>query len=206
MRIPTCATAKALLTEAEKLNPGPWVQHSIYVAEAARAIAVHHPDLDAEAAFILGYLHDIGRRAGVTDMRHVLDGYNFLQAKGFDDAAQICLTHSFVLKHINSVAGKWDCTSGELAFIQDYITTAQFTEYDRLIQLCDALALPSGFCLIEKRLVDVTLRYGFNDYTLARWQAYLAIQQQFEAVIGQPIYHVLPGVIENTFGFSAARS
>ena len=67
--------------------------------------------------------------------------------------------------------------------------------------MCDALALPGGCCLIEKRLVDVALRHGFNEFTLAKWEAKLAIQREFEAVIGQSIYRLLPGVIENTFGF-----
>ena len=200
MNIPTLEKTKELLAEAQQLNPGPWVQHSIHVAEAAHAIATPHPDLDPDVAFILGYLHDIGRRAGVTDMRHILDGYTFLHDLGYEDAAQICLTHSFVLRDINSVAGKWDCTPQELDFIQGYMDAVQMTDYDRLIQLCDALALATGFSLIEKRLMDVTLRRGFNEFTLARWREYLALQQQFEAKIGCSIYSRLPGVVENTFG------
>jgi HD superfamily phosphodiesterase len=90
---PTLEQARQLLEEASHLNPGPWVQRSIYVAEAAHAIAVRHPRLDPETALILGYLHDIGRRAGVSGMRHVIDGYTYLQSLGFDRAARICLTH-----------------------------------------------------------------------------------------------------------------
>lgn len=47
--------------------------------------------------------------------------------------------------------------------------------------LCDCLALPTGFCLIEKRLVDIALRHGFNDYTLEKWRAFFAIRARFEA-------------------------
>ena len=71
-----------MLHEAEALNPGPWVAHALHVAEAASAIAGAHPEMDGETAYILGYLHDIGRRAGVTGMRHVLDGYNYLHSLG----------------------------------------------------------------------------------------------------------------------------
>lgn len=42
MQIPKLNETKDFLAEAEKLNPGPWVQHSIYVAKAAKAIAHHH--------------------------------------------------------------------------------------------------------------------------------------------------------------------
>lgn len=75
-----------------------------------------------------------------------------------------------------------------------------------LIQLCDALALPGGFCLIEKRLVDVALRHGTNPYTIPKWKAFLEIQREFEETIGGSIYALLPGVIENTFGFDSSAS
>jgi hypothetical protein len=200
MKIPTRAQAEALMKEAQRKNPGAWVEHSRYVARAAEAIAAHHPVLDPEAAFILGYLHDIGRRAGVTDMRHLLDGFNFLNEKGFVDAARICITHSFPLRDVHSVAGKWDCSGEELKFVRDYIAGIELNEYDRLIQLCDALALPTGFCLMEKRLVDVALRYGTNEYSVPRWKAYLDLLKEFEKSISGSIYKLLPGVVEITFG------
>ena len=202
MTIPSFDQTQAYLREGERLNPGPWVSHSLNVAEAARAIADHHPALDPDRAYILGCLHDIGRRFGVTEMRHVLDGYRFLQAEGYTAAARICLTHSFVIPDTDSVAGRWDCSAEDLAFVQRTISALELDDYDRLIQLCDAIALPSGCCLIEKRLVDVVMRYGFNDFTLRRWQCYFDIQRSFEATIGQSIYAVLPGVVELTFEFT----
>lgn len=71
-----------------------------------------------------------------------------------------------------------------------------------LTRLCDAIALPTGYCLIEKRLTDVALRHGVNDFSVPRWKAFINIQKDFEGVIGQSIYKVLPGVVENTFGFN----
>jgi hypothetical protein len=201
MRCPTIQEATHLLAEAQELNPGPWVQHSVYVARAAELIARHHPDLDAETAFVLGYLHDIGRRFGVTDNRHILDGYLFLQEQGYPDAARIALTHSFPIQNPYAVAGHWDCTEEEFRIVSDALAQVVYTKYDSLLQLCDALALPTGFCLLEKRFVDVSLRRGINEYTVARWQAYLDIQQAFEAEIGRSIYTILPGIVENTFGF-----
>ena len=53
---------------------------------------------------------------------------------------------------------------------------------------------------MEKRLVDVSLRHGFNRLTQAKWRAYLALLEQFSQAIGASIYTVLPGVVENTFG------
>ena len=202
MKIPTLYEAQSYMTEAKALNPGPWVQHSINAAEAARAIAKHHPALDPEMAYIFGYIHDIGRREGVTQLRHIVDGYKFLQERGFDDAAQICMTHSFPSKDVLSFQGKWDCTDEEIEFIKSYLANVQYTEYDRLIQLCDALAMPNGICVIEKRFVDVVLRHGISEYTLPRWRAYLKIKRDFERTIGISIYSLLPNVIEGTFGFN----
>jgi hypothetical protein len=201
-KLPTLDEANFIMDEAEKRNPGPWVQHSLFAAQGAALIASRLPSLDPSAAYIMGYLHDIGRREGVTGMRHLIDGYNFLMSKGFDDAARICLTHSFPAKNIHEVYGKWDCSPEEFNFIQGFLSICEYTTYDRLIQLCDAICQPSGFCLMEKRIVDVVMRYGIHKYTVEKWIAQFAIQAEFEQVIGESIYKILPGVIENTFGFN----
>jgi hypothetical protein len=117
-------------------------------------------------------------------------------------AARICVTHSFPINHVDAFASKWACPPEEREFVQQYLDSAEYTPYDRLVQLCDALALPSGPCVIEKRLVDVALRHGFNALTLSKWQAILAIEREFSAALGASIYMVLPGVVENTFGFN----
>jgi hypothetical protein len=209
VNVPTLPEAERYLEEAAARNPGSWVQHSVVVARAARAIAGRHPALDPAAAYVLGLLHDIGRRAGgpgVPDVRHILDGYAFLRAEGFEASARICLTHSFPIKEVDAFASRWECPAEERRFVQAYLNGVEYSAYDRLIQLCDALALPSGFCLIEKRLVDVALRHGFNDHTLAKWRAYLGLRQEFDAAIGRSIYRVLPGVVANTFGDGRGRA
>ena len=81
------------------------------------------------------------------------------------------------------------------AFVKD----AVYDDYDLLVQLCDALALPTGFCLLEKRFVDVAIRYGTHPATIDRWKAVLNTKAHFEKIMGCSIYEVLPGVIENSF-------
>ena len=200
--LPSLQQAKAYLEAGERRNPGGWVAHSVHVAEAAAAIAARHPRLDPQAARVLGLLHDIGRREGLTGMRHVLDGYRFLLREGFPDAARICLTHSFPIPDVYAGSSEWDCTPEELHFVQDYLDRTTFDEYDRLFQLCDSLALPTGFCLLEKRWVDVLIRYeNFNRFTIPKWKAIFRIKSDFENTIGCSVYQLLPGVVENTFGF-----
>jgi hypothetical protein len=69
----------------------------------------------------LGVLHDIGRRAGVMDMYHILTGYRYLMELGYPAAARICLTHCFPLQDIRSVGSNWDGTPKELDFVAAYI-------------------------------------------------------------------------------------
>ena len=68
---PNKETAEQALLEAEKSNPGPWADHSRYVAQACRNIAQHCAHLSAERAYVLGLLHDIGRYAGVSSERRL---------------------------------------------------------------------------------------------------------------------------------------
>jgi HD domain len=198
MKIPTLSEAEKLLTEAEQRNPGPWVAHSRNVALAAKCIA-EHSNLDAKAAHILGLLHDIGRQEGVTSMRHTIDGYIFLNSLGYDNAARIALTHSFPYKHVDAIFGYWDCGLEEQKMVEDFLEATTFDDYDKLLQLCDCLALPTGLCLLEKRMIDVALRHGVNEYTVPKWKAFVDIQKEFEQKMGQSIYKVLPGVVETTF-------
>ena len=86
--------AHKLLTEASNMNLGKWVDHSIKVAEIAERLA-EKLNADKDKAYVFGLLHDIGRRVGVTGIRHIIDGYNFLQQLGYDDVARYCITHSY---------------------------------------------------------------------------------------------------------------
>ncbi len=118
-------------------------------AETARRIAEHHPAIDADAAYVMALLHDIGRTTGgpdVADVRHVLDGYRSMLERGFDDSARVCLTHSFPIKRADAFAGRWDCPGEEKQFVQDYLDRIEYTAYDRLVQLCDALPFHQGRC------------------------------------------------------------
>ena len=200
MKIPSLKEAEGFLAEAEIANPGPWVQHSKNVALAAKLISEHIPDLDPEASYILGLLHDIGRREGRTHIRHLIDGYRFLSDLGYEDAARISLTHSFPIANLEAFLGERDCSPEDLQFLEEFVSSVEFNKYDRLIQLCDGIAPPSGFCLIEKRMVDVALRLGINETTLPAWEARFQIIAEFDREIGQSVYSLLPGIIEGTFG------
>jgi hypothetical protein len=197
--LPSLSEANRLLKEAEALNPGPWVQHSLYTGQAAGLIAGNCRHLDPEKAYILGMLHDIGRRFGVKDMRHSLDGFTYSMHGDYESLAKVCITHSFPTGNIRDAFGQWGCSPEEYHFVENYLQSAAFDDYDRLIQLCDAIALPSGFVLMEKRMVDVAVRHGIHEFIIPKWKATFQIKQYFENQMGRSIYAILPGVVENTF-------
>ena len=158
--LPKREEAEELLREAERCNPGPWGNHSRVAAHCAEKIALECDDLDSNKAYILGLLHDIGRKFGVRHLGHVSDGYSYMLTLGYDEVAQICLTHSFNNQIIDEYIGKFDTTDEELKMIQDALKVANMDEYDRLIQLCDSIAGAEGVLDIEERMGDVKFRYG----------------------------------------------
>jgi len=62
--LPTKEKAEEILKEAENCNPGPWGNHSRAAAHCAERIAFYCDDMDSNRAYILGLLHDIGRKFG----------------------------------------------------------------------------------------------------------------------------------------------
>ncbi|WP_081846530.1 HD domain-containing protein [Butyrivibrio sp. AE3004] len=94
MSYPDRQKAEEILREAERCNPGPWGNHSRTAAYCAEKIA-ECSGMDKEKAYVLGLLHDIGRKFGVRHLGHVSDGYSYMMSLGYDEVARVCLTHSF---------------------------------------------------------------------------------------------------------------
>lgn len=187
--LPTREEAEKLLIEAEGCNPGPWGNHSRVVAHCAEKIAQECGDMDSDKAYILGLLHDIGRKFGVRHLGHVSDGYSYMMSLGYDEAAKICLTHSFNSQTTDEYIGKFDTSEEELNMIQDALKTVVMDEYDRLIQLCDSLAGAEGVLDIEERMEDVKRRYG--SYPQNKWDGNLKLKEHFEEKMGRDIYVVV---------------
>ena len=169
---PDRAEAKKLLADAELHNPGAWVRHSEVVAFCAERIAGECPDMDAEKAFVLGLLHDIGRKFGVKHFGHIYDGYRYMTELGYDEVARICASHSFSIQRI-----------------EDYLGQLVYDDYDRLIQLCDAIGSAEGVVSMEERMGDVKRRYGA--FPQDKWDKNLQLKDYFSEKIGRDVYSVL---------------
>ena len=194
--LPTREQALEELKVAGQMNPGPWVKHSENVGIAARNIAEKIPGMDPQKAYIVGLLHDIGRRVGIVDIpTHVYEGYKYCLENGWDEAARVCMTHSYRL-----MKDEFDyepSTDAEKA-IKEYILHTEADDYDKLIQLCDSLATDYGFVILEKRFVDVTRRYGIMEGYIKGWDVSFEIKETFEEKMGCSIYDVLPDIGRTT--------
>jgi len=196
---PNKEIAEEELKIAGQLNQGPWTEHSINVGLAAQMIAERCSNLNSQKAYVLGILHDIGRRYGVSARRHGIDGYNFVMERGWDEVGRICLTHSFPVPDFDKEIGRNDMSDEESKFVRQYLKNITYDDYDKLLIVCDSLADAQGFCMIEKRFVNTTRRYGTFSFTVERWNETFEMKEYFEKQMGCSIYDVLPNIKETTF-------
>ena len=178
--LPTREEAIALVRDGLACNPGPWGRHYLTAAHCAEKIA--------EKAYILGLLHDIGRKFGTRHLGHVSDGYTYMKSLGYDEVAKICLTHSFNNHTVDEYIGKFDVSQEELTLIKTKLVETVYDEYDLLIQLCDSLAGADGVLDIEERMNDVKRRYG--SYPQDKWDSNIELMHYFEKRMNQNIYLV----------------
>ncbi len=65
----------------------------------------------------------------------------------------------------------------------------EYNDYDRLIQLCDAISMPDGVVDMNFRMDDVAARYG--SYPIEKRQKNLELKRYFEGKIGKDLYEAL---------------
>ena len=179
--------AEHLLEKAGMQNPGSWTAHSRNVAVLAERIAAK-AGMDDTRAYVFGLLHDIGRQYGPMQARHALEGYRFLMEQGYPEEARICMTHTFQYQNPDAVYDSWDCSEEELDWVRWYLSQVTYDDYDRLIQLCDALSLADGYCIAEKKMVSSILKFGWKDTTEAKWKAILCLKEYFDNKINGDVY------------------
>ena len=70
--------------------------------------------------------------------------------------------------------------------VTEELAKTVYDDYDRLIQLCDALAGADGVLDIEARMNDVKQRYG--SYPQKKWDANMELKRYFEEKTQQDLY------------------
>ncbi len=59
------------------------------MADACKNIAQRCKNLSAERAYLFGLLHDIGRYAGISSERHLIEGYRYCMERGWKKILEI---------------------------------------------------------------------------------------------------------------------
>lgn len=192
----TSKEALKLLEEAQKLNPGRWINHSKKVGEAAARIAdkLH---LDSDKARAMGYIHDIGKRFGKKAV-HTVEGYEFIKSLSYDlEYANICLTHSYLNNDINCTAGGYPSPKYKgYEFRKKFIQNHKYTIYDKIINICD-LFCTNEFVTIDRRLLDVYTRLGVYDNTVYHIKETTELKRELENKMGCGLYSLFPEIVEN---------
>jgi len=185
--IPTREEAEQILIWAEELNPGIWINHCKVAARAAETIA-KNCGLDGNRAYVSGLLHDIGRYKGFRELYHVYAGYELMKNKGYDEIARVCITHSFPNTNIDEFFGNNDCSLEENDVMITFLSNITYDEYDKLIQLCDAICTVKGVSILEVRLLDVIRRHGIKENMLDKIEAFFDLKIYFDSLCSMNIY------------------
>jgi len=192
-KIPTKEEAEIIVMSAYNENPSPWLDHCKVTARVAEKIA-SMCGLNTDRAYVSGLLHDIGYSKylnGKGKSCHIYIGYELMKEKGYESIANICLSHSFFYQDIRAYGGSdMNCSEEEIKQIKNFLKNTIFDDYDKLIQLSDSLGPSQGVCIIEQRIVDVTKRHGFNDFTIKRWNSLMELKKYFDNKCGMNIYNL----------------
>lgn len=181
--------AHRILEEGCRRRPGKWREHSMTVASCAEKITRRINGMEPEKAYVLGLLHDIGRRAGEGQLRHVVEGYRYMMRLGYRKSARICITHSFPNQDIGEFIGKFDVSAEDVEILAELLKEYEYDDYDRIVQLCDAISMAEGPVSLEERIDDVAVRYGY--YPPNKKKKLAELKEYFEDIIGENLYRVV---------------
>ena len=170
-----------------------YVFHTIGIAEMARKIALRTGYLNPEKAYVLGLLHDYGKKYDERSegIFHVRAGYEEMMRLGYSDVARICLTHSFPSpdfddKDYTSYKQEW------LTWAHDCLKDVVYDDYDRLIQFCDIHFEALNIVSIDERIKGICRRYGLKIEQLKnlRDNAF-RLKAYFDKKCGGDVYELL---------------
>lgn len=166
--------------------------HTKGVAAAAEKIAAYTPKMDSEKAYILGLLHDYGKRISEKQENrfHGQEGYEEMLKLGYPEIARVCLTHTFPVKNFRD--SEFSYPDSWIKWVRKTLSTIEYDDYDYLICLCDKFFEGMAMVSIEKRVKGIVARYGLDasqEAVLVRQSAWL--KEYFERKTGRDIYDIL---------------
>lgn len=197
----TSVEALSILNNSRGLAPDDnWIEHSISVGNAAATIA-KALNLDEDKARALGYIHDIGKRNGWGDKKtisHTVSGYEYIKSLNFsEEFAEVCLTHSYLNNDINCVAGGLpNKKRSTYSFVNYFIANHKYTEYEKIINLCD-LMCTQKVTTLENRLLSLITKYGTFDNTIYHITEAQKLKKHFDNKLGYNLYKLFPTILDN---------
>ena len=170
-----------------------YVFHTKGIAESCEKIAKLMPDMNSEKAYVLGLLHDYGKKypEKETGVFHGRRGYDEMMSMGYPDVAEICLTHTFYAPNF-SFDSFPSYTLDDLVWAKNKMANITFNDYDLLVQLCDMFFEGLNKVRIEDRFQGIIKRYNlqFTDIENSYNHA-LENKKYFESKIHTDIYNLL---------------
>ena len=169
-----------------------YIFHTVGVGESAAKIA-SCCNLDYEKAYVLGLLHDYGKKQSQkqTGKSHFMVGYDDLMLLGWSDAARINLTHSFPEQNFDYK----DYSSypfDDLRRAKELIRDIVYDDYDKLIQLCDLFFEGTAIVSFQKRLKNICYRYNLKKEQIARLEKKASENKAyFDVKCGCDVYELL---------------
>lgn len=147
-------------------------------------------NLDVDYAKTLGYIHDYGKAIGDFS-KHDINGFNYLKDLGYDEEYySICLTHGYLNNDVMCAAGG---IPEDIPFRTEYIKTHKCSIYEKLICLCD-LMCTQEMIGIDKRLIDVIIRYGAYSNTQYHVKETYKLKEYFDNLLGYNLYKLFPDI------------
>ncbi len=169
-----------------------YIFHTQGVAASAEKIAEYLPGLNPEKAYILGLLHDYGKRISerIENYFHGREGYEQMLKLGYYDVAKICLTHTFFDK--NLIYSDFSYPIEWIDWAQSKLKNIEYDDYDYLICLCDKFFEGLEKVSIEKRAEGIAKRYRTNENQINIFKKKsLNLKHYFDNKIGIDVYKIL---------------
>lgn len=168
--------------------------HTMGVAMFSRLLASHIEGVNPEKAYILGLLHDYGKK--YSERFHGLIGWLELKEMGYPLAARICLTHTFPEKDF-----KFEYYPSypieDLRAAKEILAEFEYDDYDRLVQFADMFFEALYIQKPEDRIENIKKRYNLNNeiYEFLINEA-AKLKAYFDDKCGEDVYQLV-GIRDN---------
>ncbi len=181
--------------ETDKLNlkqglaKGVSRHHYQSVAFVAATIAPA-AGLEIEKAYILGLLHDFGEyiEKTVANTFHGTAGYDEMLKLGFDEIAQVCLSHSFFDADFTPQDFP-AYNSAQIVRAAKLLKQKDFDDYDRLIHLADMMVISDKISTIEDRMAMISAKYHLSpELSEKKYQQAMNLKTYFDKLCARNIY------------------